>query len=414
MFKRAILPFVILLIAILVFWALKASKPEKALVDKPEKVWRVSTIAVSYQDIAPELTLYGRVETPRLARLNAAVTSDVQRVTILEGSIVDAGEVLVQLDNSDVSLVIEQRQADVAEIEALITSEILRYQRDKDVLSYQKQLLALTEKEVQRALTLQQKKLVSQSNLDETRADKERQLVTVKTLEHDIREHPSRLAGLKARLSRAQALLGQAKLDLARTMIEAPFAGRVAKLNVAVGDRVRNGDALLTLYDLSHLEVRAQLPMRYLKQIRDSLATGNAVLAEGIVNEQKLRFELSRLSGEVQQNSGGIDGLFKLVSQSDVALTLGAFVELTLLLQPEHDVISIPFNALYGLDRVYRINDGYLEAVKVKRVGEYRDKRGENRLLIRSDALHKNDRIVSTQLPNAITGLRVEANEDGL
>jgi len=73
----------------------------------------------------------------------------------------------------------------------------------------------------------------------------------------------------------------------------------------------------------------------------------------------------------------------------------------------------MPFNALYGLNRVYRINDGYLEAVKITRVGEYENSQGQTQLLIRSDTLQEGDRVVSTQLPNAITGLRVEAVNDG-
>ena len=72
----------------------------------------------------------------------------------------------------------------------------------------------------------------------------------------------------------------------------------------------------------------------------------------------------------------------------------------------------MPFNALYGLNRVYRIKDGYLEVVKISRVGEYEDSDGQTQLLIRGDNLNEGDRVVSTQLPNAITGLRVEAMND--
>jgi hypothetical protein len=83
-------------------------------------------------------------------------------------------------------------------------------------------------------------------------------------------------------------------------------------------------------------------------------------------------------------------------------------VELKLQLTQESVVAAIPFNALYELDRVYRLSDGHLEAIKIERIGEYQTESGKKQLLIRSEQLAESDIIVSTQLPNAITGLRVE------
>ena len=67
---------------------------------------------------------------------------------------------------------------------------------------------------------------------------------------------------------------------------------------------------------------------------------------------------------------------------------------------------------MYGLNRVYRIKNGYLESVKISRVGEFQDSDGQTQLLIRSEVLREKDEVVVTQLPNAITGLRVKALND--
>ena len=207
-------------------------------------------------------------------------------------------------------------------------------------------------------------------------------------------------------------MLSQAQLDVDRAFIKAPFNGRIANLSVSLGDRVRVGDNLLSIYDLDHLEVRAQIPGRYLKQIRDDLANGKTLKAVSVLDGRVLTFELNRLSGETRQDSGGVDGLFSLVKDQKSTLALGTFIELSLTLGTQDNVIVMPFNALYGLNRVYRIKDGYLEVVKISRVGEYEDSDGQTQLLIRGDNLNEGDRVVSTQLPNAITGLRVEAMND--
>lgn len=408
--KRALLPIVILVIAILVFMALNQSKPDARMVPKPEKVWRVNTVAVQYQDLSPEITIYGRVETPRKASMNAALVADVIEVNILEGSEVEVGQVLLKLDDTDVHLLINQRQADLAEINAAIDSELLRFKRDKELLEHENKLLEIADNAVGRAKKLEKSRLASQSFLDEAYAAKQRQLLTLKRLKHDIAQHPARLAGLKAKQIRAQALLEQSQVDLQRTVIKAPFTGRVAKLDVSIGNRVRTGDRLLSIYDLENLEVRAQIPGRYLKQIRTSLEQNKQQTATAYIDDYLLQFSLARLSGEIRPDSGGIDGLFRCTSDSN-ALVLGAFVDLTLKLSQQSSVIAIPFNALYGLNKVYRLTDGHLQSVTVKRVGEYHTEQGIS-LLVRSEELKEADLIISTQLPNAITGLRVEALDD--
>jgi len=406
--KRVVLPLLIIVAAIVVFVGLKNSKPEHEVREKAEKIWRVETLPVSFQTRAPEITIYGRVETPRESTLTSALVADVINVHILEGTQVNAGDVLVELDNTDMDLLLQQRKADLAEINAMIASESVRYKRDKNLLENEKELLQLAENAVVRAKKLEKSKLASQATLDDVHASKHRQYLTLKLLEHNIDEHPARLAQLQARKQRAQALSSQAQIDLERCHVIAPFTGRISKLEIAIGDRVREGDSLLSIYDLTDLEVRAQLPGRYISQVRQMLSEQQKLLATATVDGKNLEFTLQRFSGEVRTDSGGIDGLFKLSSDSQ-SLSLGTFVELRLRLAQQDQVIELPYNALYELDRVYLLNEGHLEAVTIERIGEYRTDDGEKRLLVRSSELKQGDQLVSTQLPNAITGLRVEA-----
>ena len=408
MIKRVVLPFIILAIAIMVFMGLKNSKPEHNVMEKTEKIWRVETVPVLFQQRAPEITIYGRVETPRVATLTSALIADVIKVNVLEGTEVSNGDVLIELDNTDAYLLLEQRRAELAEISATISSENVRFKRDQNLLENEKQLLQLADNAVVRAKKLEKARLASQATLDDAHAAKQRQYLTLKQLEHDITEHPARLAQLQARKKRAQALLSQAQVDLERCHIKAPFTGRISKLDIAIGDRVREGDNLLSIYDLTNLEVRAQLPGRYITQLRNMMGNKQALVATADVDGRELDFSLERFSGEVRQDSGGIDGLFSLLGNSQ-ALSLGTFVELRLKLAEQDQLVELPYNALYELDRVYLLQDGYLKAVKIERIGEYKTELGEKRLLVRSSDLQQGDHIVSTQLPNAITGLRVEA-----
>ncbi|MED5510495.1 MAG: efflux RND transporter periplasmic adaptor subunit [Pseudomonadota bacterium] len=405
--KKIALPILIIGFAILAFMLLKVSEPETPAMEKKEKAWLVEAVRAEYQRIAPEVTIYGRVETPRDASLKAALEADVIEVHVLEGDNVTAGQTLIQLDDIDIQLALQQRQADVKEAQAQIESENQRFQRDKALLANQKQLLDLADKAVQRARKLEQTRLASQASLDDALAAYEQQALALKQLQFDIDNHTVRLAQLQAARQRAEALLAQAEVNLSRTEIKAPFDGRVAGLTVALGDRVRPGDTLLTVYDLDNLEVRAQIPGRYIPQVRQMMQQGKNLQAKAEVDGQLMRLSLNRLSGEVREDSGGIDGLFR-IENNMAPLPLGTFVELQLQLAEQENVIEVPFSALYGMDRVYRIDQGQLQSVAIERVGEVEREGGKNSLLIRSESLNPGDLIAATQLPNAITGLRVE------
>ena len=53
----------------------------------------------------------------------------------------------------------------------------------------------------------------------------------------------------------AEAALTLAELSLANTQLHAPFAGTVTDLAVGPGEMVLPGQTILTLADLSHLQV---------------------------------------------------------------------------------------------------------------------------------------------------------------
>ena len=411
MLNRIALPILIIAIAIAGFYGMMQSKQEKPKLQKAEKIWQVHTVPIVFQDISPEITLYGRVETPRKATLKAAVVADVKKASVLEGTLVESEQILVLLDDTDLQIMLSQRRAERAEIDALISSERIRFKRDRSLLNNEMKLLELAENAVVRMQKLIKTNLASKANLDDSLGDKQRQTLTVERLKYDINEHPARLAGLVARQARAKALFNQAEVDLSRSIIKAPFSGRIAKLEIAVGDRVRVGDPLLMLYDLANLEVRAQIPGRYISAVRKQLEQGETPNATAILDGELVLFELLRLSGEIRQDSGGVDGLFRLTDRMN-AMALGTFVELKLKLVQQSSVAAIPFDALYELDRVYRLNEGFLEMVQIKRIGEYQLQSGEKQLLIRSEQLAESDIIIRTQLPNAISGLRAEAVQE--
>ena len=175
------------------------------------------------------------------------------------------------LDDREAELLRAQRAAEVADIDAQIDHERQRNENDVKALEHEEMLLALSRREVKRAEKLAKRKVGSEAQIDQMRQAEERQAMAVDQRRFSINEHASRRAQLEARLARAESLLRRAELDLERTRIKAPFDGRVSRVSVSPGDRVRGGDEIVTVYNTSEIEIRAQIPTRQVALVRDAL-----------------------------------------------------------------------------------------------------------------------------------------------
>ena len=410
---RLLLPVLVLALALAGFAALRATRAKRPPVVVSEQAYLVQVMSAEPGTRIPELLLYGRVESPRTTALASGVTADVMQVPAREGVGVQSGDVLVRLDERDIRLRLDQRQADVDEAEAQIASEQTRFRADQQSLEMEKRVLDLSRAEVTRLESLQGRGLSSESLRDQARQALERNSMSVVQRQQVIDDHDARLASLQARLRRARAQRDQAALDLERTQVRAPFSGRVTRVEVSPGDRVASGTPLLEIFDRDAVELRVQIPSRQLPVIRRALQDGVPVGAVADVDGVPVALTLDRLAARADPASGGVDALFAL-ARGHQRLTIGRIVPLLLSLPEQADLVALPLEALYGLDRVYVLDDGRMRGVSVERVGETRSGDQGARVLVRSPQLSGGDLIVVTQLPNAVSGLLVNVVEDTL
>ena len=404
--KKILLPVVLLGGAIAGAWLLHATKPKTPPLQVEQQAWVIEAQPVKLETVAPSLPLYGRVETPRTAKLASALSAEVREVPVHEGNAVRHGQLLIRLDDRDSRLSLKSREADVQEAQASVDSARRTHDSDVTALGHEETLLSLNEKALQRAKDVAAKGLAAQSIVDDAQQAVERQALAVATRRLAVQNFPAQLAQLQARLAKAVADRDAAALNVKRTRITAPFAGRIAKVMVAPGDRVNLGSELLELYDTHALELRAQIPAPSVAALRRVVSTGGEVRGEGRTEGQTVQVVLERLAGQVEQGSGGIDALFKVTAGRD-SLALGQFVDLSVELTPLPGVAVLPATALYGMNRIYLLRDGRMAGLEVTVVGERR-RDGHSLVLVRSPHLHDGDQVIVTHLPNAIDGLRVK------
>ncbi|MEN8183181.1 MAG: efflux RND transporter periplasmic adaptor subunit [Myxococcota bacterium] len=173
---------------------------------------------VRVQTLQERIEATGELRAPEHARIAAEVPGRVTEIRVVEGAAVDAGTVLLEIDRERWELELASVNAQLAEAGAGLAEQ---------------------EREIQRIRTLHERKVASESRLDQA-------------------ETAYQLA--RSRVDAARAAVGVARRALEDSKVTAPFAGFVARRLVSRGEFVNAGTPLYELVALDPIEVEFHLP----------------------------------------------------------------------------------------------------------------------------------------------------------
>lgn len=406
--RKRLIPVLIILVGIVGFVVLKATRSVPDPVSPEERSWRVAVMEIQPDALQPSLTLYGQLESPRRFTVVAPMAGRIGELPVRDGQTVEEGALLVALDEDDISPRVKQAEADLADAQAQLLSEKLNHRNDQQALALEKRILDNAQKSFKRIEQLVGRELVSRAELDNTQDIVERAALTVATRQRSIDSHNSRLAALQARAERAQAALQSMQRDADRSRFMAPFAGVVGSVAVAQGDQVNASAPLLDFYPVEGMELRASLPQVHAQEFIQALAADQKLVARTLETVPPLSMTLERIAG--QADASGVEALFTL-DQPEAGLRVGNLLAISVPKPASENSVALPYSALYGNNTVYALVDGRMSRIEVQRVGEIRQEDGKRWILVQSDALQANMRIITTHLPNALQGLKVDIDE---
>ena len=196
------------------------------------------------------------------AQITPLISAPVAQVLVRETQQVNAGDVLVQLDNSDATLAVTEAQADLARAQANLAT-------------------ARTDLGRRRALApggaVSADELTSAQNAFSTGT---------------------------AAVAAAQARVDAAQLALSRTTIRAPVAGVVSHKNVEVGQRVEAGAPLMIVAPIDQAYVDANFKEGQLRRV---------VAGQAVTLHSDLYGDAVTYHGVVTGLSGGTGAAFSLI-----------------------------------------------------------------------------------------------------
>jgi RND family efflux transporter MFP subunit len=291
------------------------------------------------------------------ATVKAKVAGELVAVPVREGEAVKQGQVIARIDLTEVQARVAAREADVQAAKAqFIWSEKNR--------SQQKALL--------------DKGFISQSAFDNIQSN------------YDVAVAKQRAA--EADLVVARKAMGDA-------VLVAPFSGIVSQRHAQPGERVALDAKVVSMVDLSRLELEASVPPSAIGQVKVGQTMEFRVEGFG---ERSFAGRIERINPAATAGSRSIS-VYAVIDNKDGLLRGGMFAQGALTLARVDNTLSVPATAVreeIGQTYVYAIENNLVKRKNVK-VGTA-DAGGRVQVL---DGLAAGDRIVRVNLGSLREGL---------
>ncbi len=282
----------ILFSAVLAFTSCGNSSEEKNFDQTPPVSVTVSSVAA--ENNSPFLTASGKIEAANSATLSTRMMGFVDKVHVNVGQNVTKGELLVSINNSDLSAKQAQTSAGISEAQAAFNN---------------------AEKDYQRFQNLFAENSASQKELDDQRA---------------------RYEMAKARLEGAKQMRNEVQSQFAYVNLRAPFSGIVTNKFIEAGDMANPGMPLVSVEGPGNFEVTASVPESEISKIK----SGSEVQVIVKSSDKTLPGTVTEVSTSAR-NTGGQYLVKVVLDKTDANILSGMYATVQFPIEKKTDVTTV-------------------------------------------------------------------------
>ena len=259
-------------------------------------------------DMPVTVAALGTVQPIVTATVRTQLSGVLFKIMFQEGQMVRQGQVLAQIDQRPYKLALDQARANLARDQAQLVAARL------DLNRYQ---------------TLLKQDSIASQQVDTQRAT---------------------VGQLVGTIAADRAAIGTAALNLDYTAIKAPISGRVGIRQVDIGNYLTpsdtNGVAIITQID--PIDVSFAVPQAQLSAIGQGAGAGSGLAVEARDQNNATRLATGRFltfDNQVDATTGTVKAKARFANAGNV-LFPGAFVNVSMLVQTLHDVVTVPVSAV--------------------------------------------------------------------
>lgn len=337
----------------------------------------------------PVITATGTVQPVEDVNLSALVSGQViqRNPAFAPGGFVKKNQVLLQIDPADYLNTLELRKSEFLQTQTSLDTEMGR------------QKIAEQDLEI----------ITNDSIFGNTPlSDEERQLVLRKP----------QLNAVKANISAAKAAVNQAKLNLERTTIRAPFDAHILSQNATKGSMVTQGDNLGRIVGTEAYWVLATVPVSKLQWLSFPENQDEKRPLVRIENPSAWPNNAYR-EGHLEKQIGALDNQTRLArvlikvtdplatkSKNKPKLLIGTFVEVNIEANAISNVVKLSRDYVRSKETVWVMKNGKLEIRKVNIVLT------DDTHAYISEGLENEDKVVITDLSTVSNGIELRTSNN--
>ncbi|MBR5813952.1 MAG: efflux RND transporter periplasmic adaptor subunit [Bacteroidaceae bacterium] len=343
-FSKKSLPYVfgVLLLVLIVCLLLKENT----------STLRVSTATLTISNVEEGefndyVSLSGTVQPITTMQLSPLESGVVERVIAEEGTMVKAGDVILEMANKQLSMQILQSEADLAEKQNILRNTLISMEQER--LSLRQEMLQLDIEVTRKQRAYEQNKelyneelvareLYLQSKEDYELAVNRRSLVRERQ-KQDSLYRTVQVAQLDENLRSMQLNMQLIRERVDNLKVKAPIDGEVGMLNVVLGQTLSQGSAIGQINDLSAYKVSAMVDEHYI----DRVVTG--LTASFMRQDNSYDMMLRKVYPEVRDGKFKVDLVFSGALPDNIRT--GQTYNMNLQLGQPVEVVYIPRGAFF-------------------------------------------------------------------
>ncbi len=330
---------------------------------------------VVYGEFQEFIAVSGTVVPIKTFYLDATQGGTVTEIILEEGSYVNVGDQILQLDNTDLHLDIMYREAQLFEqINNLRNTRLLMEQNTlrlrADLLEIDRQIRDSKRKHDQ-CVRLKEKGLISQHEFEQAQDEYEywvrKRELTLETQRQDSTLRAIQIRQLEASVARMQANMEIIKRKLENLVVKAPIAGHLTSLNAEVGQLKAPGSRLGQIDVLEGFKINAGIDEYYIARI----STGQK--GEVKIAGKTYQVVTSKVYPEVREGRFQVD--MEFTSEQPEGIRRGQTVQIRLALGELSEAVMLARGGFYndtGGNWAYVLDRSEKFATKRKiRLGRY-------------------------------------------
>ena len=349
----------------------------QTLQEAPQEARRqaVSVEPATYRTMQETLALHGLISAWAEVNVVPKMPGRVAQVLVEVGDGVAVGDLLVQLEDEELSLQVKQAEAAVASAQAALArmqagarpEEIEQAESALEQAQAGYQNARLT---YERAVKLHEAGVMSGKDWDAitaqyevAQAQKQTALKTVELVKKGARDED--LATARAGVAQAEAALGLARLGRQNASIKAPISGVVNQVNVQVGDMAGAGVPAVHIVEISRVKLNLQVSEREVVRLSQGQ---NVTVALDVQPDVLVEGRVTNITPAADARTGLFAATVELGNDQGI-LKPGMYGTAHVVVKEIQDVLAIAERAVFtaeGRPAVYVVRDEVAHLVPVE------------------------------------------------